>query len=286
VFVLGFPSAKTGSMNRHLSDSTATVTQLHDIASETGKVGQIILSPGNKHYGWVEFLNTQDATAFRNRFTEKDPLMVRNRACRVEYGTRRPALGGPSEVNELAIRYNITGISSEEAVKLAQQKYPDATITTNVKSSRGFLGTIFAKFEDVEAAQTAFAAYWGSPLVLGETNGECVMPAIPNPEVTLYNLKPFIPFDDVLEALKKFGEISKYRFAFQRYGPNYTGRARVSFNEVSQAQALIDATMNEELVIQDLPVRAEYFMMRFNPSPMDPSQGSQEPQESQGLQES
>jgi len=185
----------------------------------------------------------------------------------MEYGARRPTLGGVNDWNELAIRYNIHGISSEEAVKLTQEKFPGATVTTNVKSTRGHLGTIFLQLESEEAAKDAFGAYWSDPLVFPETQSECVMPSKPNPELTLYNLKPFAPIEEILEPLKQFGEIVKHVFSFQRHGPNCTGRARIAFNELSQAEALFKATMNEEIVIHDLPVRAEYYMMRYRNGP-------------------
>lgn len=185
-----------------------------------------------KNFAWIEFVKTQDATAFKEKYTDSEPFRVGRNAVRVEYGSRRPTLGGVSETNELAIRYSLPNISSEEAVKLAQQKYPEAKVTTSthihsciltfvnrfpdVKSNRGFLGTLFVQFESVEAAQDAFGKYWNDPLTFGETLGECVMPSRPSPELSLYNLKPFAPIEEILEPLKQFGEIVKSRFGVWR----------------------------------------------------------------------
>jgi hypothetical protein len=73
------------------------------------------------------------------------------------------------------------------------------------------VGTIFVQFKSSEAAQEAFAAYRNSPLQLGEIVGESAMPAPPNHELTLYNLKPFIPIEDIINPLSEFGNILKHR---------------------------------------------------------------------------
>jgi hypothetical protein len=123
----------------------------------------------------------------------------------------------------------------------------------------------------------------------------------PTPELLLYNLKPFAPMEEVMNSMKQFGEPVKYRFgehsncvivflslklllAFDRFGPKITGRAHIGFNDVSSAQKLLAATMEEELVVNDLPVRAEYHWLdddvpRRNPSrrrraPRIPNEGS------------
>jgi hypothetical protein len=85
-----------------------------------------------KNFGWIEFNTTKDATTFKSKFTDSDPLLIKSHPVRIEYGERKPCLGGPTEGTEVAIRYNTTGISSDEAVNLAKEKYPEATVTTSM----------------------------------------------------------------------------------------------------------------------------------------------------------
>lgn len=276
VHLYGLPSMRT----RRTSDSAIgedhrvvrkaqeqTAKEIYDTASNHAPVAQVLLPRNGKNFAWIEFNQVSDAASFLKKFDDNSPLVIGNRPVRPSFGERSPALGEPVDSPELAIRYNTTNITSEEALKLAAERYPEATVTTNVKSSRGIWGTLFLRFPETATAHEAFSKYRQKPILLGESVGQMVNHPEPITDMCLYNLMPFAPIQEILDPLKKFGEITKSRFPFEAFGPKVTGYLHIAFSQVSQAQSLIEATMEEQLVLHGRPVRAEYHLMKFNPRP-------------------
>jgi hypothetical protein len=84
-----------------------------------------------KNFAWIEFVKTADAIAFKGQYSDSSPLIIRDRGVRIEFAVPRPTVGGPEETSELVLRYNVSGISSEEAMRLAKERFPDAELTTS-----------------------------------------------------------------------------------------------------------------------------------------------------------
>jgi len=271
LFLYGLPTTSVGSN----SDSQRPLFKalhenakaLYDAGNEVGPVGQVITPLSAKNFAWVEFTKISDAVAFKDKYTDEKPFVVKDRGIRIEFAQPRHTVGSLDETSELVLRYNTTGISSEEALQIVQRRFPNAELSTNVKSDRSFLGTIFLRFKSIEDAKSAFDGYHAEALTVGESISAVAMHPGPSPDMVIYNLKPFAPAEEILEPLKSFGELSKFRFAFERFGPRVSGRAYIGFRELSSAKKLFEATLNEEFLIHDRPVRSEYFFLKADAKP-------------------
>ena len=136
---------------------------------------------------------------------------------------------------------------------------------------------MFITFPDKASAYTALTESYANPLTFGGRQAFLHHGFGPSPDLFLYNMPVDFTHDEMVSALSKFGTLTFARScelstlhklehrltrnlykAFQLHGPNVSGRAHVSFETVEQGKKLMEATMNEEVIIGGNPLRAEY----------------------------